>query len=404
MILRKNVYIIIDGQAGSSGKGKVCSEFALEEKPELAITNNMPNAGHTCVVNGKKRVFRNIPTASVNKSTDLFFGPGSIIDLDTLKEEYENNYDILGGREIIAHPNIPIIEQRHIDAEMAEIRSGSTFKGCGACLAEKIMRSPDLKMFKGYKSIKVVSYDEYYQRMQEYLLNAKKILIEGAQGCDLDINHSGHYPHTTSRQVSVEQMLADCAISGKYLKKVSMVIRPYPIRISNQTNIGLYINSGHYGNSKELSWLKIEVGSYFGIPAEIVDDHDINNYISIMNKQYNNPEDRFETVSKDDLVKDFPNFSEMTTVTKKIKRVFELDLKKLKRSIGINLPDSIYLNFSQHLDNDLANLSGNFNDYYFNKYLREYLNYLETELGTPIEKLGTGSESGQYIRRLTRKL
>lgn len=399
----KNVYTIIDGQAGSCGKGKVCAEFALEEKPELAITNNMPNAGHTCVVNGKKRVFRNIPVSCVNKNTSLFFGPGSIIDLDVLKEEYENNIDILANREIIVHPNIHIIQQKHREEEMAKIRSGSTFKGGGACLADKIMRSPDVKLFEGYKSIRVVSYDEYYKRLKEFLLNAKKILIEGSQGCDLDINHSGHYPNTTSREISVAQMLADTGISPRYLKKVIMVIRPFPIRISNETNIGLNINSGNYGNSKELTWLKIEVGSYLGIPAEIVDKDDIANYFYLMNHRYSDPEDRFDMFSKDDLDKDFPDFTETTTVTKKIRRVFELDLKQLKRNIDINTPDSIYLNFFQHLDSELANLKGNFNDFYISKYLREYLNYLETELDCNIERLGTGAENGQYIKRLIRK-
>jgi adenylosuccinate synthase len=95
-MIKKNVYVIIDGMAGSCGKGKVCAEFALENNVDLAITNNMPNAGHTAVVNHEKRIFRNIPVSAVNKQTMLFLGAGSAIDMDILEEEYYNNVTIHG--------------------------------------------------------------------------------------------------------------------------------------------------------------------------------------------------------------------------------------------------------------------------------------------------------------------
>ncbi len=45
--MKRNVYAIIDGQAGSCGKGKVIGQFAINENVDVAITNCMPNAGHT---------------------------------------------------------------------------------------------------------------------------------------------------------------------------------------------------------------------------------------------------------------------------------------------------------------------------------------------------------------------
>lgn len=383
--MKKNVYIVIDGQAGSCGKGKVCAEFAMEKHPELAITNNMPNAGHTCVVEGKKRIFRNIPVSSINKKTALFLGAGSIIDMEVLEQEYENNLDLLDGREIIAHPNIPVIEDWHREEEQQRLKSGSTFKGGGSCLANKIMRPTNLKRFTGYKSIKVASYVEYYKILKEYLINAKRILIEGSQGCDLDINHSGHYPFVTSRQIGVSQMLADSGISPKSLKEIIMVIRPFPIRISNTTNIGKDIYSGNYGKSTELTWEQINIASEVGTYPLVIDETDIENYKNI----------------------DIRDFTEFTTVTQQKRRVFDIDICQLQRNIQINTPDSIYLNFFQQLANEYENVKGtsiNFNqgNIYFNRYLREYLNWLETELGVPIKKLGTGSQNGDYIKVLKR--
>lgn len=115
--MERNVYAIIDGQAGSCGKGKVIGQFAIQENVDVAISNCRPNAGHTFCHDGKKRVFRHIPVSSVNPNTKLFIGAGAQIDMDVLAQEYEENKDILEGREIIVHPMVPLIEERHREAE-----------------------------------------------------------------------------------------------------------------------------------------------------------------------------------------------------------------------------------------------------------------------------------------------
>ena len=372
--MKKNVYVIIDGQAGDCGKGKAFSEFAMEHNPELAITNHMPNADHTSVINGKKRIFRVIPVSSVNKNTELFLGANVFVNMDLLEKEYHDNLDLLDGREIIAHPNIALIEQRHIDYEREVLKqSGSTFNGGGACLTEKVMRSPDLRFFKGYKGIKVVSHEEYFRRLKEHLINSKRILLEGSQGCDLDINNSGHYPYTTSKQISVAQMLADAGISPKHLKDTTMIIRPFPIRIA----------AGGYGNSPELSWEDINISSSIGSYPVGWDTND----------------------GMEDYIEE--DFTEIIPHDGEVRRVFDIDINQLQRNIQINTPDQIYLNFFQHLDNLYADFKGkstNFNmgDIYFHKNLREYLYWLEGALETPITKLGTGAENGSYIKVLKR--
>lgn len=65
----------------------------------------------------EKRVFRNIPVSCINRNTALFLGVGSVVDMEVLEEGYENNVDILGSKEIIAHPNTPIIEDWHKEEE-----------------------------------------------------------------------------------------------------------------------------------------------------------------------------------------------------------------------------------------------------------------------------------------------
>ncbi len=92
----KNVISVIDGAAGSCSKAKVIGEIATLESINLGapVTNCMPNAGHTFVdEKGQATIFRNILVAIVNPKTELFIGPGSAIDMEVFKQEYElRNY------------------------------------------------------------------------------------------------------------------------------------------------------------------------------------------------------------------------------------------------------------------------------------------------------------------------
>lgn len=371
----KNVTAIIDGQAGSCGKGKFIGYFALQQNIEAAVANNMPNAGHTFVLAGTKRIFRHIPVSSANVNTQLFIGAGSVIDMDALEKEYEDNKDILEGREIIVHPAVPIIKKEHREYERDHIRSGSTFKGGAACMCEKIMRDPNVKFFKEFKTIKADK--DYHEKLYSYLKIARNVLIEGSQGCDLDINHSGHYPYTTSRQISVAQMFADSGIATQYLKKVLMVIRPFPIRISNKNELGIDIYTGDYGSSEELSFENLNISSAIGT--------------------YPTP-DMTEENGYCQCSEEF-DLTEYTTVTNQRRRIFDIDINLLKKNVELNKPDEICLNFFQYLNSDYKNVSGSFENLCFNRYTREYLNWLEDELSTPITMLGTGPDNKSLILR-----
>ena len=357
---KERVIVVIDGQAGSCGKGKIAGYLALKEKVDAAVTNAMPNSGHVFEdEKGNKKIFRNIPVSSVNKETLLFMGAGSAIDMAVLKKEYEENADILKGREIIVHPRVPLIEERHKKLEKEKIRSGSTFKGGGACLAEKVMRDERLKYFDKFGNIK--SDEEYIKKINKVLENGGTLLIEGSQGCDLDLNNGTDYPHVTSRQCSVAQMVADSGIPISAVSDIIMVIRPYPIRISNKTELGKIISSGKYGEAKEIKWKEINSRSRADL-----DDID---------------------------------FTETTTVTKKTRRVFELDIERLKNNILINRPTEIAFNFFEHLNADYFGEKGNYNDVYITRYEREYINWLECELNVPITMLGTGPKNDEIIIR-----
>lgn len=453
----KNVISVIDGAAGSCGKAKVIGEIATDPSIKLgaSITNCMPNAGHTFVdEKGQVTIFRNIPVSTVNPDTELFIGPGSAVDMAVFKEEYENVSKYLKDRKIYIHEMVPLVDERHRKYEREHIKSGSTFKGCGAVSQEKIIRDRKLEFFKTFKNAIVCSNEKWLERLYQHLDNPNEyVLLEGSQGCDLDLNHSGNYPYVTSRNVSTTQLLADSGISAERLLQTIMVIRPFPIRISNITESNEFIYTGHYGKGEELTWTQINLASMYGnypyngdvecLPYNInldrvkkllsrcpsiylkqlfgdnfrnikVSDLKILQVLELerlvyKSKGFSDYESHFLELGLSD--KDFPpntifDLSEQTTVTKKERRIFDLDITKLKNNVRINTPSSFYLNFFEHLSLEHKEAKGKFEDYYFNRYIRNYLDWLEAETGVEISVLGTGSKNGEKILRkqLVRRL
>jgi len=443
----KNVISVIDGEAGSCGKAKVVGEIATDKSIKLgaSVTNCRPNAGHTFVdENGNKTIFRNIPVSSVNPNTELFIGPGSVIDMDVFKQEYENAQHYLKDRKIYVHELVPLICERHRELEHKIVKSGSTFKGGAAAQAEKILRYQDLEFFKTYKNAIKVPHVEWVNRLHEHLDRKDEyVMLEGAQGCDLSLNSNNH-PYVTSRDISVADLFNDSKIPMNASLESIMVIRPFPIRISNITRTGDVIYTGDYGKGDELTWTQINLAAMYGGYPYVGDVECLPYHINLKRvkkllsqcpevylkqlfgndfrkvkfsdlkilqilelerlvykaKGHTEYESKFLELGLYD--KDFPDNtifdqSEQTTVTKMERRIFDLDIEQLKLNCKINQPDMLYLNFFQHLGLSYKNEIGKFDNYYFDRYLREYFNWLEDETGVEIAALGTGPKNGERI-------
>lgn len=443
-MVNKNVISVIDGEAGSCGKGKLIGELATDKSLNIgaSITNCMPNAGHTFVFeNGKRLVFRNIPVGAVNPNTELFIGPGSAIDMNVFRAEYESLKDIIGNRKIYVHEMVPLIDERHIIYEKENIKSGSTYKGCGAVLKDKVMRSYDLEFFKGYKNAIRLSNDDWLDKLFCYLDKENNfVILEVAQGCDLSLNFSGNYPYVTSRNVSTTQMLADSGIPATRLFGTLMVIRPFPIRISNITSDGNLVYTGAYGKGDELTWSQINIAALmdtYPFKGDIEEtfgdvDDDLKKKLfwqsreialmQIFGNRYKSNDFKIEDISIVEALEmerlinkskgvreyfseviDIPekliDLSEMTTVTKMERRIFDLDIKKLINNCKVNDPSGLYLNFFQHLSLEHFHAKGIYEDFIFNRFICEYFDFLENNLHVDLCALGTGPKNNERIMK-----
>jgi adenylosuccinate synthase len=371
-----NVTVVLDSQAGSCGKGKFIGYLAKKDNVEVAINNFMSNAGHTWVNNdGDKVMTQHLPTSIVNRDTALVIGPGSAITPSILFDEIWNYKDIISDRKIIINPRAVVITDKHQYTEQQLLRSGSTFKGCGAAQADKVMRQAVLfgefwkdDLVRAFNMEMCHYDDDKIEFIKDHIVvmdtmhyvndaidHGHSVIVEGSQGCDLDINYGLDYPHTTSRQCHAGQLVADCGISPRLVGDIIMIMRPYPIRISNETNLGFSTSSGGYDGAPEISWEIVK--ERCGAPSDV-------------------------------------DLAEKTTVTKKTRRVFEMNWDRLKYVTKLNRPTQIALNFAQYIDWGALNATS-YNE--LPQRVKDAIARIEEVTGVPVTLIGTGARDCDIV-------
>jgi adenylosuccinate synthase len=351
--MNKVIDIIFGGNAGSEGKGKFAGFLSQKKNYRHAITNFFPNAGHTWVSDeGEIVLTRYLPSSLVNLETKLYLGPGSAIDLEVLMNEidrYDPKYKV--RERLYIHPRAAIVREEHVimEREVNLERIGSTLKGGSAALAMKAMRNEKLSLAKDVPELEGFLVDTE-ERLHQAIENNESILIEGAQGFELDINYGFQYPYTTCRQTTPAQLVADSGLPVAAVRDIYCVIRTYPIRVGG--------TSGPLSGN-EIDWSTIE--------------------------------QRAEAPKEVELAK-----KEITTVTGKQRRVFEYDVERLKYMINVTSPTYICLNFIQYIDySDLEKTEYD----KLSAKSKDLVTGLENELNTPILLIGTGRLDKHLIVR-----
>lgn len=325
--------LICDLQFGSTGKGLIAGYLAERDKPDTVITAWSANAGHTFIDRGgRKFVHCMLANGIVSPNLrQVLIGPGSQLDLHRLKREIEECKDILldRGAVIYIHGSACVISERHVQEEAGPMtKIGSTKKGCGAALIEKIRRDPEGKPItiqqSAEKWVDLWPADDESKALrledwitpdipcyivdnagwQQCLLDAEHIQIEGAQGYSLGLN-SGFYPYVTSRECTPAQIVSDCAFPMQWVTKVVGTMRTFPIRVANRYD---------------------EQGNMVGYSGPGYPDQ---------------KETTFEELGQ---------VTELTTVTKLPRRIFTFSPEQTRQALMTVRPDEVFLNFVQYAD------------------------------------------------------
>jgi adenylosuccinate synthase len=269
------VKVVVGAQWGDEGKGKIV-DILSHEADVVVRYGGGANAGHTLVIGGKKTVIRLVPSGVMHPHTTCVLGPGMVIDPEVLLAELEtlSGLGALPQRErVLVSERAHVVLPHHV--RLDEVREagagaiGTTKRGIGPAYEDKVARtgvrmcdlaSPErlreqlqrsLARWKPtFDALGIAAPDpeELARRceavgaklapmivdtsevLDEALRSGKRIVLEGAQGTMLDIDH-GTYPHVTSSTVLAGGAASGGGIAPNRITDVVGITKAYATRV-----------------------------------------------------------------------------------------------------------------------------------------------------------------------------
>lgn len=259
--------IIVGGQFGDEGKGKLI-DFLTEGADVVARYNGGNNAGHTVIVKGKVFKFHHVPSGIIHKGKLNIMGNGMVIDPGVLVREIEGiearGFKV-SEKNLIISRNAHIILDRHIQEDrMLGKGIGTTSKGIGPCYKEKAARTGIRLSDFVKKGDRVAKKLAPLAKDAAYVLNkaielGKNILIEGAQGTLLDIDH-GTYPFVTSSNSVAGGACTGLGIGPTKISCAIAIMKAYVTRVGRGPFVTELGSEPELEDEDDLESLKNELG------------------------------------------------------------------------------------------------------------------------------------------------
>jgi adenylosuccinate synthase len=332
--------IVVGGQFGSEGKGKVVAlEAALKTSPWVVRCGG-PNSGHTVSLGGRETVLRQIPAGAGHPNSLLLLSAGCVISEQILADEVRLSG--IGKERLIVDPRAVVLSSDDILSERNSIHKaiGSTASGTGAALARRMARDASVRLAASSPILQeLAQVKPVAPLLHSHLNKGGDVIVEGTQGFGLSLLHGLHYPFVTSRDTTASGFASEVGLSPRAIDSIIMVIRTYPIRVSG--------NSGPLPG--EVSWEYVAATS--GSPEVI---------------------------------------PEYTSVTRRLRRVAAFDMAAVQSACAYNCPTSLavmgldrldYLNSKVPTPSELTDKA------------REFIAKLENVTGIRVKWVGIGFSS-----------
>lgn len=388
---RRLIQIIQGGLYGSESKGSIAAYYALRDRVDFAVRTGATNAGHVVVYRGARYTMQQLPVGWVNPDTTLVIGAGALVDLDILDRELNMITEATGQdarSRVFVDARAWIHRPEHAQRSKESGRHhamGATGKGSSEALVERItQRGPAAIGSAPGDAINTIGNHRTDGRLRgvtiantERILNdawdkGAQIQLEGTQGQLLDLA-LGPYPYTTHKQTGPAQWLVEAGLSPSLPVRVTLVVRTYPIRVAG--------NSGPLPN--EMSW--VDLARHINVRREDVqlapivaewalrdfeaaldaasDEFDMPPGHLMARRQhlwtdyqrvtYRRAISDLNAVALASLpaatVTELRNLFEMTTVTKKLRRIARIDLATLRESARQARPTDVAVTFMNYI-------------------------------------------------------
>ncbi|MCH7826894.1 MAG: adenylosuccinate synthase [Bacteroidetes bacterium] len=269
------VSVLVGSQWGDEGKGKIV-DILSENFDIVARYQGGANAGHTVIIGDDEYILHLIPSGILREDVTCVIGNGVVIDPEALLKEIrflEKNNINVEGRLLISH-NAHLIMPYHklLDniSEESTTKIGTTGRGIGPCyidkyarkgirivdlldkkiLEEKIRRNLKEKniIIKKVYEREELDVDEIVKQYMEFdeiidkyikdvpmflnkaISDGKSVLLEGAQGALLDVDH-GTYPFVTSSNPTSGGACTGTGVSPTRIDTVIGIVKAYTTRV-----------------------------------------------------------------------------------------------------------------------------------------------------------------------------
>jgi adenylosuccinate synthase len=313
-------YGVIGGQWGDEGKGKII-DFLAGDAAIVARYSGGNNAGHTVMNAFGTFKFHLVPSGVCWPDSVNVIGNGVVIDADVLIEEIRQLREKLPhSPRIVVSDRAHLIMPYHVALDRLEEQRrgrsaiGTTGRGVGPAYVDKVARSglragelldpedlalrlPEIVQFKneiiekvyGGEPLKLGDVIEktnvwatelapLIQPAEELVADAldagKNVILEGAQGSLLDVDH-GTYPYVTSSNPTVGGALTGLGIGPRSFGGVAGVFKayctrvgsgPFPTELLDSTGDGIREKAKEFGTTtgraRRVGWFDAVAARY----------------------------------------------------------------------------------------------------------------------------------------------
>ena len=268
--------VVVGAQWGDEGKGKLVD--VLAERADWVVRyQGGANAGHTVHIGDVSTVLHQIPSGILHPGVRCAIGNGVVLDPDTLFDEIDelvkDGVDVEGRLYVSDRAHLVLPYHKLVDGESSASKQiGTTGRGIGPAYEDKVarrgvrvldLRHPDRlrtlveqgvehanALLASFGSAKRVSVDEtlaLLERLAPRLLplaedvglvvwratrSGAAVLLEGAQGSLLDIDH-GTYPFVTSSSTTSGGAAIGAGIAPTLIGAALGVVKAYTTRVGN---------------------------------------------------------------------------------------------------------------------------------------------------------------------------
>jgi len=299
--------VVIGAQWGDEGKGKIVDHLASVADVVVRFGGG-PNAGHTLVVDGNKLIVRLVPSGILWPGKECVLGQGMVIDPAVLVRELDEltaRGHTLHGRLFISD-RAHLILPHHVLADglrenlAADRAIGTTRRGIGPAYEDKIARRGlivgDLLDMSRAEQILAATLEAWRPLFELHrveppsirtvleeltaaavrilpfisdtsslvssrIASGKRVLLEGAQGTLLDIDH-GTYPFVTSSSTTAGGACTGSGIGPRAISRVMGITKAYATRVGS----GPFPTELHDASGQRLRDVGGEFGSVTGRP------------------------------------------------------------------------------------------------------------------------------------------